>query len=311
MLYYLFKIMKIKTMTNAYISKEGMAVICLAKYLMTTRPDDRLRTIDSLSEEIGVSVGFIQKAFTTLENDKAVSLSKQGRNGTYIRQLDYQKLVRYSGISHVVCAMPLPYTKHYEGLASGLKAQLGSLPLYFAHMRGADVRAECLKKGVYDLAIMSKLAAGTLGSSVKILADLGAESYSLEHRLIYRENEYETIKRVGVDPASPDQRILTEKAFAEKEIEIVEINYSNSLSYLVSGQIDAVVWLPEAIDMNVSGLCEKSLQHIDECRQASQAVILVGRQSQHVSELISKLLDVHQLLVHQRLVIEGKLIPSY
>ena len=63
--------------------------------------------------------------------------------------------------------------------------------------------------------------------------------------------------------------------------------------------------------MNVSGLCEKSLQHIDECRQASQAVILVGRQSQHVSELISKLLDVHQLLVHQRLVIEGKLIPSY
>ncbi|MFB2831664.1 YhfZ family protein, partial [Aeromonas jandaei] len=195
-------------MINPYISKEGMAVIGLAKYLITTRPDERLRTIESLSEEIGVSVGFIQKAFTTLENDKTVSLSKQGRNGTYIRQLDYQKLVRGSGINHLVCAMPLPYTKHYEGLASGLKAQLGSLPLYFAHMRGADVRAECLKSGIYDLAIMSKLAAGTLSGSVKILVELGTESYSLEHRLIYRENEYETIKRIGVDPASPDQRIL-------------------------------------------------------------------------------------------------------
>lgn len=116
---------------------------------------------------------------------------------------------------------------------------------------------------------------------------------------------------MGVDPASPDQSILTEKAFVGKEIEIVEINYSNSLSYLVSGQIDAVVWLPEAIDMDVSGLSEKSLQHIDECRQASQAVILVSRQSPHISELINKLLDVHQLLGHQRLVIEGKLIPSY
>ncbi|WP_064607871.1 GntR family transcriptional regulator YhfZ [Photobacterium sp. J15] len=298
-------------MKAQYISKEGAAIINIARYLMTTSVNDRLRTIDSLSEDIGVSVGFIQKALSTVEQQGAVTLSKQGRNGTFISKLDYQGLVKLAGFSHVVCAMPLPYTKHYEGLASGLKQQIGSLPLYFAHMRGAGVRAECLKEGTYDIAIMSKLAAQTYSDGFVTAIDLGRNTYSHEHRLIYRNGEYEQIKKVGVDPDSPDQKILTELAFEDKSIDIVEINYADSLAQLLQGKIDAVVWLPEAIEMEKYGLSERPLDHIKQCVLASEAVILVSGDAPHINILLRKLINIPALLEHQQKVVKGEITPSY
>lgn len=189
-----------------YISKEGSAIMSIAQYLLTTVEGDRLRTIDSLSEELAVSVGFVQKALTTIEHRGAVTLSRQGRNGTFISQLEYNELVKCAGINNLVCAMPLPYTRHYEGLASALKTQFGPLPIYFAHMRGASVRAECLTNGTYDLAIMSKLAAKELAKGLVTALELGPGSYSHEHRLIYRVGGFNDIKSVGVDLDSPDQK---------------------------------------------------------------------------------------------------------
>ncbi|MGF1680283.1 GntR family transcriptional regulator YhfZ [Photobacterium minamisatsumaniensis] len=298
-------------MTAKYISKEGSAIINIARYLMTTSIDDRLRTIDNLSEEFGVSVGFIQKALMTIEKKGAVALSKQGRNGTFISKLDYRELVQLSGFVNVVCAMPLPYTKHYEGLASALKSQIGDLPLYFAHMRGADVRAECLKAGTYDIAIMSKLAAQTYSDNFVTAITLGQDSYSHEHRLIYRNGQYDSIVKVGVDPDSPDQKILTQAAFKDKTIEIVEINYADSLAHLVNEKIDAVVWLPEAIEMEKYGLAEKSLNHIEQCAMASEAVMLVRGNMSHTSILLRKLINIPTLLDHQKRVVNGEITPSY
>ncbi|WP_413111591.1 GntR family transcriptional regulator YhfZ [Thaumasiovibrio sp. DFM-14] len=298
-------------MSMKYISKEGAAIMNVAQYLMTTSEGDRLRTIDSLSDEYSVSVGFIQKALSTIEQRGAVSLSKQGRNGTYIARLDYRQLAQCAGISNVVCAMPLPYTRHYEGLASGLKAQLGDLPLYFAHMRGASVRAECLLNQTYDMAIMSKLAAKELADGLITAIELGPNSYSHQHRLIYRRGSYEQIRRVGVDPDSPDQRILTEQAFAGSVIEIVEIHYGESLSHLIKGDIDAVVWLPEAIDIERYGLATQSLEHIPSCRSASEAVILVNGRSAHIITLLRRLLQNDGLLLHQQGVVNGEITPSY
>lgn len=298
-------------MSEQYINKEGTAVINVARYLMTTYVNERLKTIDFLSEEFCVSVGFIQKALTTLESTGAVKLRKQGRNGTFIEYLNYKLLVKYAGFGHVVCAMPLPYTKHYEGIASGLKQQLGQLPLYFSHMRGANSRAECLQKGTYDIAIMSKLAAMTLGSDMKVAMELGSQSYSFEHRLIYRCGEFDSIRKVGVDPSSPDQKILTEKIFSHHDIEIVEINYNNCLMYLKSGQIDAVIWLPEVFDMKENGLSEYSLDHFPECHLASEAVMVVNKTSPHITILLDRMLDNAQLLRHQQQVITGEITPSY
>ncbi|MDV5170690.1 GntR family transcriptional regulator YhfZ [Photobacterium rosenbergii] len=298
-------------MRTPYISKEGAAIINIARYLMSTTVNDRLRTIDALSEDIGVSVGFVQKALTTIEQQDAVRLSKQGRNGTFISKLDYRALAKLTGFSHIVCAMPLPYTKHYEGLASGLKQQIGDLPLYFAHMRGAGVRAECLLEGTHDIAIMSKLAAQTYSGGVVTAIDLGQYSYSHPHRLIFRQGEYDKIKFVGVDPDSPDQKLLTQSAFEDKPVTVVEINYADSMNLLLNGEIDAVVWLPEAIDMEKYGLAERPLDHIEQCRLASEAVMLVSGENPHITTLLRKLINIPALLDHQQQVVRGDITPNY
>ncbi|MCQ1056625.1 hypothetical protein LRP52_00910 [Photobacterium sp. ZSDE20] len=298
-------------MKTHYISKEGAAIINIARYLMSTVVYDRLRTIDALSEDIGVSVGFVQKALTTIEQQEAVELSRQGRNGTFIAKLDYRALAKLAGFSHVVCAMPLPYTKHYEGLASGLKQQIGDLPLYFAHMRGAGVRAECLLEGSHDIAIMSKLAAQTYSGGFVTAIDLGQYSYSHSHRLIFRQGEYNKIEHVGVDPDSPDQKLLTQSAFQDKPVTIVEINYTDSMNLLLNGDIDAVVWLPEAIDMEKYGLAERPLDHIEQCKLASEAVMLVSGENPHITTLLRKLINIPALLEHQQQVVRGDITPNY
>ena len=93
--------------------------------------------------------------------------------------MDYKSLLDYANISRVVCAMPLPYTREYEGLASGLKREFSDVPFYFAHMRGADIRVECLRNGIYDRR-SSRAAAEEYASrpenGVKIAATLGEHS---------------------------------------------------------------------------------------------------------------------------------------
>ncbi|MGR5149888.1 GntR family transcriptional regulator YhfZ [Photobacterium alginatilyticum] len=298
-------------MSEKYIKKEGAAVINIARYLMSQKAGARLRTIDSLAEEFELSVGLVQKALKKIEADGVISLSRQGRNGTYISRLDCIEVIRLAGLGHVVCAMPLPYTKHYEGLASGIKAQMGSMPLYFAHMRGAGIRAKLLSSGVHDIAIMSTLAAQSYSDGLTVAINLGDNSYSHDHRVIFRKGEYDAIRRIGVDPDSPDQQILTEKAFPGKDIEIVEINYGDSLVHLSNGDIDAVIGLTEALDMDSLGLAEKSLNHIPECRMASEAVLLVRNDTPYVKTLLRNLINREVLLTHQGKVIAGEVTPSY
>lgn len=40
-----------------------------------------------------------------------------------------------------------------------IESPFDGIPFYYAHMRGADIRVECLLNGVYDMAVVSRLAA--------------------------------------------------------------------------------------------------------------------------------------------------------
>lgn len=108
----------------------------------------------SWQTECRSSVGLTQAALKTLESSGAIRIERRGRNGSYLVEMDNKALLSHVDINNVVCAMPLPYTRLYEGLASGLKAQFDGIPFYYAHMRGADIRVECLLNGVYDMAVV-------------------------------------------------------------------------------------------------------------------------------------------------------------
>ncbi len=126
-----------------------------------------------------------------------------------------------------------------------MKREFSDVPFYFAHMRGADIRVECLRNGIYDLAVVSRLAAEEYVSrpenGVKIAATLGEHSW-VSHQIIRRRGDHGAVRRVGVDCRSMDQKLLTDMIYDPAAVARVEIPYHDCLSRLENGTIDAVVW---------------------------------------------------------------------
>ena len=114
-------------MRRTFIKKEGVVITTLARYLLGEKCGNRLKTIDELATECRSSVGLTQAALKTLESSGAIRIERRGRNGSYLVEMDNKALLSHVDINNVVCAMPLPYTRLYEGLASGLKAQFDGI----------------------------------------------------------------------------------------------------------------------------------------------------------------------------------------
>ena len=231
-------------MRRTFIKKEGVVITTLARYLLGEKCGNRLKTIDELATECRSSVGLTQAALKTLESSGAIRIERRGRNGSYLVEMDNKALLTHVDINNVVCAMPLPYTRLYEGLASGLKAQFDGIPFYYAHMRGADIRVECLLNGVYDMAVVSRLAAESYltQKGLCLALELGPHTYVGEHQLICRKGESANVKRVGLDNRSADQKIMTDVFFGDSDVERVDLSYHESLQRIVKGDVDAVIW---------------------------------------------------------------------
>ncbi len=106
--------MKIYYASNVY-QKEGVVITTLARYLLGEKCGNRLKTIDELATECRSSVGLTQAALKTLESSGAIRIERRGRNGSYLVEMDNKALLTHVDINNVVCAMPLPYTRLYEG----------------------------------------------------------------------------------------------------------------------------------------------------------------------------------------------------
>ncbi|EOY6981414.1 GntR family transcriptional regulator YhfZ [Yersinia enterocolitica] len=299
-------------MSKKFIKKEGLALVSMARYLIGERAGNRLKTIDELSDDFGISVGVVQHALKVLEADGAIIVERRGRNGTLLIDLNMPLLLQQADLSNMVCAMPLPYTKLYEGLASGLREQFTLLPLYFAHMRGAEVRIECLIDGIYDMAVVSHLAAKSYldQGKVALALNLGNGSYVDGHQLICRRGEQNNIRRVGLDPRSPDQCLLTEIKFAGQPIELVELPYSDCIAHINRGDIDAAIW-NLADNVPHEDLQAIKLQGDERYIQASQAVILIRPDNHPIKLLLEKGINETLLLNHQRAVQNGEIEPRY
>jgi hypothetical protein len=301
-------------MSRSFIKKEGVAQASLARYLLGEKSGNRLKTIGELATECHFSVGLMQAALKTLENAGAISVERRGRNGSYLVSMDNKALLAFADIGNVVCAMPLPYTRLYEGLASGLKAQFDGIPFYYAHMRGSDVRVECLLNGVYDLAVVSRLAAQSYldNSGLCMALELGPHTYVGEHKLICRVGQQQSIRRVGLDPRSADQRIMTDVYFAGQNVEVLDIPYHECLNRITKGDVDAVIWnVGSDVDLALHGLEALPLHGDERYMQASEAVVLTRSDDIPIQQLLRTVVDKHELLAHQQRVLGGVQEPSY
>ena len=301
-------------MRRTFIKKEGVVLTTLARYLLGEKCGNRLKTIDELASECHSSVGLTQAALKTLESSGAIRIERRGRNGSYLVEMDNRTLLKHVDINNVVCAMPLPYTRLYEGLASGLKAQFDGIPFYYAHMRGADIRVECLQNGVYDMAVVSRLAAESYlaQDGLRIALALGPHTYVGEHQLICRKGESGGVKRVGLDNHSADQKIMTEACFGGQDVELIDLPYHESLQRIAKGDVDAVIWnVAAAAELAVLGLEATPLTDDPRFLQATEAVVLIRADDYPMLQLLRAVVDKAALLAHQQRVANGEQEPSY
>ncbi len=306
------------TLQDKLLSKNGQATIRLSKQLLNYRIGEKIPTITEFSSVLGLSRGTVQNALKNLIDSEAVRIESKGHLGSYLTKKNTRLLLEFAGITYLVGAMPLHYTKRYEGLASGLIVALENhynIPVTLAYMRGSLNRISMVLQGRYDFAVTSRYAANEFiknHPSIEPIISLGPGSYLSSHVLMFHNpNDHEITDgmKVGIDHTSFDQKLLTEKACEGKKVEFIPIEYSRIIERIISGDIDATVMnIDEALDKRYR-INYRNLPELSD--ESTEAVIVVNNQTPEIGRLLTEMLDVETVLNIQRLVMEEKIIPSY
>ncbi len=300
------------------LSKNGTATLILSREFLKYREGERIMTITEFAAKMNLARGTVQNALKNLISSGAIQISSKGHLGSYLEKKDTVILMEYAGIDNLVGTMPLPYSRRYEGLASGIivsSESQSAVLVNLAYMRGAKNRMSMVESGRYDFAIVSKFAAETYigeGRPLKILIDFGPVSYLNRHVLMLHDESKEGIEdgmKVGVDESSLDQKELTRVVCVGKKVEYVPIEYTRSLESIKNGEVDAMV-------MNIDEVLDKKLDihyvPIDDYDSGNTAaVIVIDENKEEIGALLNEVIDVETVLAVQKRVLEGEMIPRY
>lgn len=299
-------------------TKNGAAALALARVFMNFKIGAKIPTITELSDNLHLSRGTVQNSLRLLTDNQAIKLESKGHMGTYLINRNMKSLLDFANIQNLVGVMPLPYSKRYEGLASGLIVAMENqynIPNSMAYMRGARNRISMLIADRYDYAVISKYAAEDYlakHSDIIVAKELKEHSYLSEHVLMFHSPKKKVIEngmRVGIDKDSIDQKRLTELVCAKKKVTLVPLDYSQILQRVLSGDIDAAVWNKDEITDKLIKINYSKIE-IDRSSD-TQAVIVVSSEHKELAALLEEIIDVTTVMEIQRLVLEGKITPSY
>ncbi|MGW6455457.1 GntR family transcriptional regulator YhfZ [Streptomyces sp. NPDC055078] len=308
-----------------FLTRNGLAAQQLAVLLLNHEADTRLPRVRDFAQELGCGNGTVQAALQLLEEAGAIETSARGHLGTFLVRSDRATLWRLSGLGTLLAAMPLPYSRRYEGLATGLRAAFeeAGAPFAITFMRGAGARTAALLDGKVDLVVLSRFAADRLIEEypVQLLADFGPATYVGAHGLLLRKGASPGTAglRVAVDHTSEDQRILAERAFAGRDdIEWVESSYMQLRDLLARDQADATVWNLDEVqgrlgagdaDVEVLPLGDEVTRGL-ALRNSSAA--LIGRtEGAKALNAVREALDLSLVTSLQSEVLRGDRMPSY
>lgn len=303
---------------NILYSKNGLSTMALAKIFLSIQIGEKIPTVTELNTILGQARGTIQNAIKSLQNSQTIQLEARGHLGTFLIQKDVNKLLAFAGITSIVGVMPLPYSKRYEGFASGIIVALENkynIPISMAYMRGAKNRIAMLLSDRYDFAIISKYAALTMieeGIQIDIVKNFGQNSYLSNHIIVFHgkdKKEIENGMKVGIDKDSVDQKKLTEQVCKGKKVEYVNIEYTQILKKIYNGELDAAVWNEDEI---TDKLVDINYVVIDTGRALdNEAVLVVNSNKTEMISLLEEIVDVDSVLEIQKLVLDNMITPSY
>ncbi|MEW6228250.1 MAG: GntR family transcriptional regulator YhfZ [Bacillota bacterium] len=303
------------------MTKTGSLTIQIAWDLLFRQEGSQVARVSDYVERFRTGRGTVQAALRYLEECGAIRLEPRGHKGTYLTFHDRERLWEVIGSGPVLGSMPLPYTRRYEGLATGLYDGFAALriPFIVAYMRGGWSRYEALQLGKFDFAVMSRFAAETLvqgGAEVEMPITLGEGTHLAGHVAYVRDSSIKTLSdgmRVGIDRESIDQAELTRMEFEDKEITLVEITYNQLLEKLSAEEIDVAIWsIDEAVGrrLGIPYLPLSSAQAQIAVKKATEAVFVVRKGDKNILEILDHL-DVDSVVRTQQEVLENKRPAKY
>jgi hypothetical protein len=298
------------------LTRAGIASIELAKRLLVLAPGSRLMTVAEYAREFHTGVGTVQRAFSILESEGAIRLEPRGRLGTYLAEVDRPELWRASQEGMMIGLMPLPYTRLYEGLATGLRASLEEMnvPFSIGFMSGAENRLRALGAGSH-FAVMSRLAYTRAREKHKGLAspvDLGPDTFVEGHKLVWAGRRRKSNPRIGIDLASLDQVELARREFGA-DADYIDVPYLQVLERLRGREFDVTVWATDALtevsDLLVTDF--KSPAALEALELNTTAVLATARADSMVAHFLAAELDADRVRQVQRAVVAGERVPRY
>lgn len=303
---------------NLLMNKNGLTSMRLAKEFLRIPAGEKIPTVSELSEVFDVARGTIQNSMKLLQNSGAIEIESRGHLGSFLVRKNIRLLLEFSDIKFLVGAMPLPYSRHYEGFATGLiKAAENEygIPVNLAYMRGSCKRIDMVLNERYDFAIISKMAALQhlkQDSSLAVALDFGPHSFLGHHILLFHQNSDKEIQngmKVGIDRDSLDHVLLTQKACQGKQVQFVDVDYSRILVLVKAGIIDAGIWNEDEIKDQLLDVRYEIMETENDLDNT--AVLVIKRERWELGVLLNQLVDISKVLTIQRQVEAGQLSPSY
>ena len=305
-------------MQTAQYKMRGLALTFLAKKYLLLEPDDRVPTVEEFCKESNISQGTMQAAISILKEDGAISTRSRGHLGTFVENVNHQKLLSYIGNHTLVGSLPLPYTKKYEGLATGIyKAFFNNeIQVSLSYMNGSEKRLSGLQEDRSNFIITSGLTADYLIKKNDNLAEflvLPEQTYVTKHVLVFRKGEDAQIKsgaKIGVDTQSIDYTLLTKYVTKGQDVQLIQMPYNQVSKSIEEGLIDFAIWNEDEVVEHNYPLAYNEIDNNLTVR-SSQAVFVGKKTDIFTKSILEKTIDVDKLLSTQKKVISGELLPEY
>jgi hypothetical protein len=252
--------------------------------------------------------------------NKAIKLEAKGHQGTFLRDIDYQKIWAHTGWKTLLGTMPLPgISKKLKGLTTAfcLVMKENKIPFNFAFMQSAKTRIETITNSRNDFIIVSKLTAELLNNNYKeleIALELPKKTYTDENVIVFSKKSYNKIEngmKIAYDENSIDQKYLTDILTENIKVEKINMPYISTKINLKKGNIDAIIYRKDSIDEDELDLNYIKIDSSIANNNDTQAVIITNKNNYYISELIKKNINQQRIKDIQDKVVAGKRKVSY
>ncbi|MBE9388541.1 GntR family transcriptional regulator YhfZ [Vagococcus salmoninarum] len=307
-------------MSNKFLTKKGVIVNYLASDLLQLKKGDKMPSISEYQIKYDVARGTVQNALNYLKTEEALKTKSSGHLGTFIEEINYAILQEYALSEAILGTMTLPYSRLYEGMATGIYEEFkdNNIKLNLAYIRGSKERVRSITMKTYRFAVVSRFAAKRAieqGEPIEVAVDFGNNTYLSGHVLLFANLANDQIRdgmKVAIDYSSLDQQMLTKDNIQDKEVTLVEMPGHQIIHSLKSQQIDAGIWnFDEIRDKNYEDLNYVNLTENKLATEMGASVVICHQEDSSMKAFFAKSFQKEKVITIQEDVVRGTTIPRY